>query len=270
MGYLTVLTEARSVMATGSYDAAEKAQQMLMRFAESCEDSVQKGMALRAAADVSFRQGKALAAIDLYREAEQHLTDATELLKLYASWAILADEHGIPDHTSYLIQQLCALLANYEETDSAAVYGYLALARMYVRSKRLDDAVAAAQEAVRLADAVGLAQAEAYSALSKVHEACDRLPEAMEALEHAMLHMGEGHCLMQAMAEYGRLALCMGDRKTATLYIMRAVELPDLRDRQVIANVLRTVAQLVRDDPLVAADIIERLAAHLGNCDVRR
>lgn len=271
MGYLNVLAEARSVMATGSYDAAEQAERLLTRYAMECGDPVEKGMALHAAADVMFRQGKVHAAVECFQEAEGYLlNDNNELLKLYSSWAILSDEHGIPDHVPYLVSRLSDLLAAEGCSGDTMVFGHLALARLYARLRDHERAVAAAEEAVRLADSLQVARAEAYSALSKALEASGRVAEAMETLEHAMLYMKEGHCLMNAMAEYGRLALLCGDRKTATQYLMRAVELPDHRDRQVLANVLRVVAQLVSEDPVNAASILERIAAHLGNCNLGR
>lgn len=270
MGYEEVINEARSILASGEFDAAQRAGIVLLTYAESTDERRDKGMTLLAAAQVSAMRAMVSEALEHYKAAEQYLDSPQDRLSLFIGFGVMLAQSGNVTLIPGVLTNLASTLATCAALHTSNVaYGYATLARLQLAVDDHTGAENSASIAVSAGTVTGNGLAEAFSALSMVHEHAGRVSDAMNAMEDAMVHMTERHCLMEAQARYAQLALLHGDTKSATMHLRKAVEFPDFRDRIILAKVLRVTGQLINRDPKSAAAFTERLAAFLENSSLK-
>lgn len=208
-------------------------------------------------------QGRLGEAEDLFDDALQLTDNADATLQVLCGRARLVVMARRASEACALADKMRDLLGS-PECSSTAPWGYAWISQLLLLANRVDEAISAAEEAVRVAENTGLARAEAYGALAAARERAGDVSGAMDSLERAMMYMTNPKCLMNARADHARLALLAGDTASAVRSLTRAVELPDFRDRQAIANVLSSIARLGAQNPTEAVQLVETLAVHLS------
>lgn len=216
----------------------------------------------RQAEDLTMR-GRFAEAEELFQEAQQSSDDAAVTLQVLCGYARLLVVGRRAREARVLAAQM-VLLLDHPATERLAAWGYAWVAQLLIVANHIDDALLAAEHAVRAADATGLGRAEAYSALSLVRECTGDFDGALDSLETAMTYMTSPRCLMDARARHARLAFKVGDTESALRSLSRAVELPDPHDRQVLANVLATIAEIGADNSSAAVRLVQMLAVQLS------
>lgn len=266
MGYEEAYKEAGAILNQGSFDATQRAESVLRSFADSCPDMREKGMALQAAAQLCKMQGQLPRALDMFDAAEKLLTDPLDRLQLFEGYAAVICQTERYDLAGYAAVRLQTTLERCAGSESPILpFAYGALARVQVMNHDLGAAAENAEAAVAMALLMGVARGESYATLSVVHEALGDLESAIDFLSQALSYMNDGHCKMEAEANYARLSLQSGDTKGAAHHLRNAVAMPDHRDRVVVAKVLRIATEFIQRDPETAIGVLNRLASFLEN-----
>lgn len=222
-----------------------------------------RAIALARRAEDLVMRGRFAEAEEVFEAARQSTEDADVTLQILCGYARLLVATRRAREARMLAAEMLTLL-NEPDTGRIAPWGYAWVSQLLLLANLVDDALRAAEQAVRTADETGLGRAEAYSALASARERANDIHGAIDSLETAMVNMTSPRCLMDARAHHARLALRLGDTESAVRSLLRAVELPDLRDRQVVANVLKTIAEIGSTDSSAAVRLVETLAVHLA------
>lgn len=265
MQFEDVRLRSRSILAAGGFEAARAAEGVWRQYIDDAPSQRDRGMALGALAEVVAMQGRVPEAQELFAVAAALVEQPKDRLTVAVGHAQVLAAAKLLSAAAPVVSELELLLAHPDALRPLAAWGFSALSRLWLLQGRPDLAEEAAQAAVRTAqDAPGKpGMAEALSALAAAQEALGDLATALQTLEEAMTYMSSGHCLTEARAEHARLALQLGQLDTARASLRRAVELPDLRDRRILARILRIIATLYPVDPQTGAHLSEMLAAHL-------
>jgi tetratricopeptide (TPR) repeat protein len=261
-----LLRATRDQLSSGSPTAAVDAEASWRRFLAGDLSDRDRKVALGRLGELLAMQGKLADAEDCFEQAISVELEPSDMIIILCGYAnLLCGRRRVRGYEHVVAGLLGAVSAVGDAVASVAPWGYAYLAHFSILAGNLDEALSHAERAVSAATALKPARglAEAWTAMSHVHEAAGRTVAAMECLEEAMVAMGEHHCLMEARARHGRLALAMGDTEQAVISFTKAVEFSDLRDRRVLGEVLRDIAALCRSNPELAAELTERLAARL-------
>lgn len=264
MGYEEALTEARSIVATGDYDASKRAEAVLMAFAETTEDTQEQGKALRTSAVYAAKDGRVNTAIERFQDAARLLVGAFDRAVLYESMAAIVNQFGRKDLARNVHLNLTDALERCESIPNKFLpYAHIALARMLKLVGDHQTAHEHAEQAVQFAVEFESGRQEAFGVMASIKEQLGDVFGAMDLIERSIEYAFDRRCLMEAHADYSRLALMAGDTKTATHHLRTALDFPDMRDRLLLAKIQRAIAALVKVAPDQAIMLLERIAAYL-------
>jgi tetratricopeptide (TPR) repeat protein len=112
-----------------------------------------------------------------------------------------------------------------------------------------DLALSAAQDAVACVSSRDGGKAEAYSALSAAKELVGDLEGAIDAQEHALCFATSRHCRMDAYVRLAKLCRRAGKLEDAETFLGEALRLMDVRDRNITADAVEELVNLIDVDP---------------------
>lgn len=208
-------------------------------------------------------QGRLAEAEEAFDGALLNVEGALDALQVYCGYARLIVVSNRASRAAAVAAEIERLLLD-DSTVPISSWGYAWLSQLHLLAGKVDESMAAATRAVDAAQATGRGYPEAFSALSAAQEKQGDLDAALDSIEQAMVHIRSPRCLMEARAEHARLSLARGDIQTAVRSLTRAVQLPDLKDRHVLASVMSIIARVGETDAVAAVRLVETLAVHLS------
>lgn len=275
MDYSQTVVATRIALSSGTDHGTAEASQLWRKYlCHGSTNSREAALAEGHLAEVLAMQGRAGEAGELFSKSLETLVDPLDRIKVLCGYANMLCSARLTAEARTVRDSLLESLATERgavSEDAPWAYAYLASLEAM-----LGDDMAAAFDYANCAVEVATSQtpargrAEAYMALSAVHEAGGNLPAARDALSEAMVSMKEGHCLMEARARYGRISLALGETETAVRSFHRAVEFADFRDQRILGHVLQAIASMYDVDPPVAKRLTEGIAARLLSPPAKR
>lgn len=265
MQYEELREQMRRILATGTYDSPGQAEVVAREYLAVAPTARDRGMALEALGQVLRMQGRLMESVETFTAADPLLSapiDRFTFLNGFASVVVQGKMISVAESVAGKLR--IVLDQHFDAVHTVAPWGYASLCHLALLSGDGIAALDAAHKAVAAAELEKAGRAEAYRALAEANEGVGNLEEALLALEHSMSFMSQGHCLLEARAKHAALLIRAGDTHSATSSLAYAVELPDLRDRYVLAKVLEIIAVLGEQDPVAAWRCTKTMAAHLN------
>ena len=190
-----ILARARDAMAQAGHRAAslaasDEAERYFGGAAELAEDPVQRAELLEQAADMAWRAGHSTRSIANYEEAVDLFTAAGRphpAARASARSAIVLWGEGQLDEAFQRLQEASAALAD-EDADADVGVFFAELGRLYFFKGELDEAMAAIERSLEIAEAIPLYEtiSQALNTKGLVLAARGRREESLALLKHAL------------------------------------------------------------------------------------